>query len=135
MKKRRPPTNCADARSSFEAKCKGENSINNGCDARASGATAIQVRRKAMTREEIKKKFKTITKKGVLYVMKVCVECGDEWYANLRQTRCTLCGSGLRRVLKGENILEARDVQEGMTRGNRKMLAKIGITPESFACR
>lgn len=37
----------------------------------------------------------TITRKGVVYVLKTCSGCGDEWYAKPKQNRCSLCGSGL----------------------------------------
>lgn len=69
----------------------------------------------------------TIRKHGKTYVLKVCKGCGDEWYALPKQNRCTLCGTGLRRVRQGEDTTKSPDIQEGMTRENRKLIARLPL--------
>ena len=47
--------------------------------------------------------FLTFTKHGVKYCLKVCKDCGSEWYALLKHNRCSLCGGGTIRLRKGDD--------------------------------
>ena len=36
-----------------------------------------------------------ITKKGIEYILKTCLSCSDEWFAEEKQHKCSLCGGKL----------------------------------------
>ncbi len=68
----------------------------------------------------------TIRKRGRRYLLKVCKGGCGEWYALPKENRCSLCGSGLRLVARGERDPSmSSDILEGTARENRKLLAKL----------
>ena len=71
------------------------------------------------------KPFLFFVKRGVRYFLKVCKDCGDEWYALPKHNRCSLCGGGTIRLRRGDDP----DALTHLTQvaANMKMLQQAGV--------
>lgn len=67
--------------------------------------------------------FLTLTRHGVRYFLKVCKDCGDEWYALSKHNRCSLCGGGTIRLRQGDDPNELTHLTQ--VAANVRMLQQI----------